>query len=74
MAAVEAAALDGLAEELLGQGEERRDEEKDGGGPESVDINSTQGVLTSSRLGMLCDEETKYIALKYGHWGFQKCI
>ena len=33
-----------------------------------------RGVLTSSRLGMPCDEETKYIALLYGPWGIQKCI
>ena len=33
-----------------------------------------QGVLTSSRLGMPCDEETKCIALMKGPWGFQKCI
>ena len=37
-------------------------------------LTAPQGVLTSSRLGMPCDEETKYIALKYGPWGFKKCI
>ena len=41
---------------------------------EAVNTSGSQGVLTSSRLGMPCDEETKYIALMYGPWGFQKCI
>ena len=51
MAAVEAAALDGLAEELLGQGEERRDEEKDGGGPENVDINCSVELYAAGSIG-----------------------
>ena len=29
---------------------------------------------TLSRLGIPCDEETKYVVLIYEPWGFQKCI
>ena len=36
VAAIEAAALHGLAEELLGEGEEGRDEEENGGKSEST--------------------------------------
>ena len=31
-------------------------------------------VLASSRLGMPCYGETKYMVLMYGPWRFQKCI
>ena len=37
----------------------------------SASENEPRRVLTSSRLDMPCDEETKYIALLYGPWGFQ---
>ena len=37
-------------------------------------LRAPRGVLTSSRLGLPCDKETKYIALIYGPWGFRKCI
>ena len=36
-------------------------------------VNSRR-VLTSSRFEMPCTWETKYIALLYGPWGFQKCL
>ena len=45
-----------------------------GGTMEIILPEGPRGVLTSSRLGLPCDKETKYIALIYGPWGFRKCI
>ena len=45
MAAREAAALDGLAEKLLGERQKRRDEEEDGGPPAChEEVNVTVGL------------------------------
>ena len=52
MAAREAAALDGLAEKLLGKRQKRRDEEEDGGPPAChEEVNVTVGLR--SEIGIL---------------------
>ena len=37
-------------------------------------MDRARRVLASSRFGMPCYGETKYMVLMYRPWGFQKCI